>query len=500
MTERGPITWVRAHPDLVAMLLIVLVALTLRGAFAFRVPAFVTKDSIEYVEPALDLVDGEPFVLAQRRTPAYPLFMALAMSVFGRDLLGITLAQHLLGVGTAVVTYGIGRLAFGRAAGLIGGLLAALSSPLLIYEHYLITESVFTFCLTLAIFLFVAGLQSRRFAWFTLGGLALGMAALTRPVGQAILLVLPFAFVPVLRRWRPTLAAVALAVAGFALLVIPWTIRNQLVYGTASAASMGRFLMSRSVKHERNFVFYDKEIGAYSGEPPARTRARQIAQEVTDKRPEPGQVFQRIRDELGLTEAQTDAMMKDIALEAILRDPGLWVHGTLGMFVELLDGAPKEESVRWHLGVHDQPRVTNQWGRFAYLLDQTGPDDIRGLNEAERLGQIFRPTRVSWWIVGLGLLGALGAAARPHQRAGLLLFLVVYALVVASVSLVGEVPRYRYPIDPLTYTLAAAGLSTLTTLVLAGWRRLRVQPALLSRQQSQGMGGTQSTQPASQRR
>src|SRR5205823_9070750 len=64
-----------SHPDLAAVLLIVLVALSLRAAFAFRAPAFVTKDSIEYVEPALNLVDGRPFVLAQRRTPAYPLVM-----------------------------------------------------------------------------------------------------------------------------------------------------------------------------------------------------------------------------------------------------------------------------------------------------------------------------------------------------------------------------------------------------------------------------------------
>src|SRR5207249_1267918 len=82
--------WLRAYPDLAALLLIVLVALSVRAAFAFRTPAFVTKDSIEYVEPALNLVDGQPFVLAQRRTPAYPLVMAASVALFGRDLLAIT--------------------------------------------------------------------------------------------------------------------------------------------------------------------------------------------------------------------------------------------------------------------------------------------------------------------------------------------------------------------------------------------------------------------------
>ena len=120
-------------------------------------------------------------------------------------------------------------------------------------------------------------------------------------------MALPFAALFVFRRWRPSIMACALAGGCFALLVVPWAIRNQVVYGTAGAASTGRFLISRSVKHERNFVFYEEEVGAYPGEDPQRTRARQIAQEVTDKRPEPGQVFQRIRDNLNLTEAQTDA-------------------------------------------------------------------------------------------------------------------------------------------------------------------------------------------------
>lgn len=463
----------RAHPDLAALLLVVLVAGGLRMAFAFRIPAFVTKDSVEYVEPALALVDGGPFVLAQRRTPVYPLFMAGSVALFGRDLLAITFAQHLLGIGTAMLTFAIGRMTFGRTVGLVGGLLAALSSPLLIYEHYLITESVFTFFLIVAICLFVAGLRTRLLRYFALGGFVLGLAALTRPVGQAILVVLPFAFLPVLGGWRPTLRACALTVGCFALLIVPWTIRNQLVFGEAQAASMGRFLISRSVKHERNFKFYDEAVGAYPGEAPERTRARKIAQEVTDKRPEPGQIFQRIRDNLGLTEAQTDAMLKDIALEAIMRDPMLWVRGTLGMFFELVEGAPKEESVNWHLSTHPQLRVANQWGGLSYLLSDMTVAQAFQQDEAEVLAQVFRPSRFAWLIAGLALVAGLAASAQAHLRPALLPFLVTFALIAASVALVGEVPRYRYPVDPLMYMLAAGGLASLLGLALRLARRLR---------------------------
>jgi 4-amino-4-deoxy-L-arabinose transferase-like glycosyltransferase len=460
----GVVRWARAHPDLFAIILIAVVAFGIRSAFAFRMPAYVTKDSLEYVEPALSLVDGGQFALAQRRTPVYPIVLAGSVAIFGRDLLAITFAQHLLGVGTAIFTYGIGRLTFGRAAGLLAGLAAALSSPLLIYEHYLITEPVFTFFLTLSILLLVAGLKSERYTYIALGGLALGLASLTRPVGQAVLAALPLAAVWAFRRWRPSIMACLLAGGCFALLVVPWAIRNQVVYGTAAAASTGRFLISRSVKHERNFVFYEKDVGAEPGESPQRTRARQIAQEVTDKRPEPGQVFQRIRDELHLTEAQTDNMLKDIALEAIMRDKWLWLSGTLDMFYELLKGAPKEEEAIWHQDVHDQPRVANQWGQLSYLLSEPSAALNNESGEAQAIGTLFRPSRIAWWIVALDVIGALLALAVPAYRAALLPFLVALVLISVSAMLVGDVPRYRYPVDPLMYVLAAGGLYGLASL------------------------------------
>jgi hypothetical protein len=291
-----------------------------------------------------------------------------------------------------------------------------------------------------------------------------------------VLVALPFAALFVFRRWRPSITACALAGGCFALLVVPWAIRNQVVYGTAGAASTGRFLISRSVKHERNFVFYEEAVGAYPGEDPQRTKARKIAQEVTDKRPEPGQVFQRIRDNLNLTEAQTDAMLKDIALEAIMRDPMLWVSGTVEMFYELLKGAPKEEEVHWHQEVHEQPRVANQWGRFNYLLEAPPPAHVNEAADAEALAKILRPSRVAWWIVGLGLVGALLALVVPRYRPATLPSLVAFVLIAVSAMLVGDVPRYRYPIDPLMYVMAAGGLVGLVGVAVRLSRRLARGP------------------------
>ena len=158
-------------------------------------------------------------------------------------------------------------------------------------------------------------------------------------------------------------------------------------------------------------------------------------------------------------------MLKDIALEAIMRDPMLWVSGTVEMFYELLKGAPKEEDVHWHQEVHEQPRVANQWGRFNDLLEAPPPAHVNEAREAEWLAHIFRPSRVAWWIVGFGLVGTLLALIVPAYRAAILPFGVSFILIAVSAMLVGDVPRYRYPIDPLMYVMAAGGLVGLVTML-----------------------------------
>jgi hypothetical protein len=188
-------------------------------------------------------------------------------------------------------------------------------------------------------------------------------------------------------------------------------------------------------------------------------------------------------------------MLRDIATEAIMRDPMLWVAGTVEMFVELLKGAPKEELVHWHQDVHEQPRVANQWGsRFNYLLEAPPPAHVDEAAEAEALAQIFRPTRLAWPIVGLGVLGALLAVVAPAFRPAMLPFLVSLALIAVSAMLVGDVPRYRFPVDPLMYVLAAGGLFGSVQLVVGLARRRDALPASPVGQ-SVGL-----TQPSTERR
>src|SRR4051794_19920652 len=74
------------HPDLAALLLVVLVAALLRGTFLFRAPVFATGDSEGYLAPGFALASGVDYDLASKRTPGYPWLVAFAIIVGGEDL------------------------------------------------------------------------------------------------------------------------------------------------------------------------------------------------------------------------------------------------------------------------------------------------------------------------------------------------------------------------------------------------------------------------------
>jgi 4-amino-4-deoxy-L-arabinose transferase-like glycosyltransferase len=441
--------------------------LAIRLAFSTRAPVLLTKDSFEYFQPAFNLANGLGFDLALRRPPIYSLFSAGSLMMLGENLAAVAFVQHLLGVVTVGLTYWLALLIFGRPAALLAGLLTACSSVLILHEHYILSEALFTQLLLAACLVVVLALRRDRPAWYLGAGLALGLAVLARPVAQAALLAVPLVLVA--QRgwwgaWRPGL----LVLLGAGLLMVPWMVRNRLAYGSFSTSGSGRFLSSRVVRHDRGYLFYDPDtVQSYDA---LGQRARQIFQSEADARPEEGPIYSRYRAELGLSEAQADDLLRQISLEGIARQPLHYVQTSAAMFLDLFAGDQKEELLRWHLRERSQERVMGQWasGGMRQLLALPTAAQLNESGLAESLSSIYRPTR---WLTPLvvGLLLAVALACwQPRYRAALFVAGVVGIILLVSALLVGEVPRYRYPLDPLITTLAAGGyLAALPALLKA---------------------------------
>jgi hypothetical protein len=478
---------VRAHPDLVILTGLVLVALIVRGMFLTRAPLFLRRDSVAYFQVGWELANGFGFDLPHRRTPLYPLFVAGSVWLLGEDLRGLALAQHLLGVVTVAATYGLGRVMFGRLAGALAALGVALSAPILIYEHYILAEPIFMPLLTLGLLLVVLALKHGGRWMYLSGGAVLALAALSRPIGQALLPIVPFVILvhhwDAVRTWRPAayrpaLTPILLVLLGFAIVMVPWMARSSMTTGRMSGAgAMGQSLIGRIVRHDEGFVLPKPDSPSPHADP-RKTEIRALILTQMHRDARPSAINHRIRNVFGLTEPEADAALREVALEIFISQPGRYVEGTLAKFRRLLVG--EDERLRVHWGTRKDGELRDAWtgeSSIAHLYSPPSAIQEREQPVAEAVTRIFQP--YSWrWVLGpLVLLGLSWGLVRGPRAPTLLLLLTVLALVFPSAALVGYVPRYRYPVDPLLLVMAAGGLVAAVLLARAGWSRLRARPA-----------------------
>ena len=148
LVRRRPSLWHDVRADVMPLLLLVFGAIVLRVAFFTSVPPLLNPDSAGYYVPGRNLVYGDGFDLGLRRTPTYPLFIAAVVSYVGEDLQALVTVQHFLfGPLLVGLTYLLGRLVTTRLAAIVAAALVAISGPLLLYEHYVMTEVPFAILL-----------------------------------------------------------------------------------------------------------------------------------------------------------------------------------------------------------------------------------------------------------------------------------------------------------------------------------------------------------------
>jgi hypothetical protein len=182
---------------------------------------------------------------------------------------------------------------------------------------------------------------------------------------------------------------------------------------------------------------------------------------------------QRLIDELAVSEVEAERLMRTIALQAIVRQPGYYLLGTAEMFVTTFVGRPVRLRQDW------LPWRNIAWEeRVQHLLPEPTAVEERSFGAAERLATLYDPARVAPLLALLAVAGAL-AGLRPGRRAALLLGVLVIVVLLAGAALIGIEWRYRFPLDPLINVLAAGGLVTLLGLVpglarrSAAWRAER---------------------------
>jgi 4-amino-4-deoxy-L-arabinose transferase-like glycosyltransferase len=233
----------RMHRRVLSAVLVL--ALSLRLAFASRVApssVYASIDAQGYRILALDLVEHgvlslrtePPFVPDGLRTPLYPAFLALLLVATRGAPQAVPVAQACVDTATVALVCCLGSRLAGRRRGLIAALVYALNPVSFLFIGEAMAEVLLAFLLALTFCAFLHALAATKRWALPLGvtGLLAGLCMLCKPNVLPLPPILALGWMverrlPGARKWAE--GGLLLAVALLAL--VPWIVRNQLIFG-----------------------------------------------------------------------------------------------------------------------------------------------------------------------------------------------------------------------------------------------------------------------------
>jgi 4-amino-4-deoxy-L-arabinose transferase-like glycosyltransferase len=470
MARRYPgYTWFAPPPDAVALGLVLVAAAAIRLAFLFRAPPlYVGGDSQTYLLPAVELLQGVGFDPDIKRPPAYPLFLAGLLAFFGPDLQGVNLAQHVLGIITAGATWGIGRLTYGRIAGLLAGLLTAINGPLLISEHYIMAESLATCLVALGVLATIAA--ARRPSWHKLlaAGLLFGLAGAAHQRTLMLVGLVPLGLLLANRGWRASLRGAGVALVGFLSVVVPWTAFDYARHQVLASGALGEHLTWRLTRNGDEQYFRGRLTSVAD---PTLQQARRFAYEQAANRTLPGDIKASLQQRFGFDHAQADGLMRSLALEAIAQKPDRYLSTSLSLVLanllgseQWLGGQGREGGRTRYADV--QSKYEEWWTESTrHLIQNATPAQEREFRRAQALADIFQPYRFGWPLLALFAAGLVIAVVSPAYRLGLVPAVGTLAIVTLAAFVSGALPRFRYPAEPMLAVVQMGVLATVASVV-----------------------------------
>ena len=166
------------------------------------------------------------------RPPLYPLLLAPAAGWLNNDRLAIALLHLILGVATVAVVYFVARSARFQRGAVLAGMLVALDPVLLYWSTFVMTETLATLLAVVCLLALHQTSIRPSLARAGLAGACLGTASLCRPAFLPwFVLCFPALVMCGGGRWPERLGRGLALVAGCGLLILPWAIRNELLFG-----------------------------------------------------------------------------------------------------------------------------------------------------------------------------------------------------------------------------------------------------------------------------
>lgn len=416
--------------------LILVLALVLRvGAIALTSEYEPKQDSIDFDRHAQSIAAGHGFPQSgfapsrgpsAFRAPLYPFALGGVYALTGDSVTAGRLMNAVLGVVTVLLMYLLAEALWGRGIGLLSALLGAVFPPLVLLTLALNTEPLFLVFELAAVLALVAYRRAGEGRLLLVAsGVACALAALTRPNGLLLLIPVMLGVWTVSPRFSArALAAPAVVLLAALLTILPWTVRNAIVFDRVvpPTTQTGIALAGE----------YNHEARTYPGYP--ATWLLPLPQVVDGLRP----IYAR-----DLDEAELDGELTRYALRYARKHPGYVAEAsalnTLRTF-ELWSRTPSAVRVdREQRGLSPRTAAFDRWS--------------------------------VWAAAALGMLGLVVLASRRYPSGeALYVWLAPILLLAVAFPLVGQ-PRYRAPILPFLVFLSAIALAWLVRRARSAPRR-----------------------------
>ena len=467
--------WLHTHADAVCISASVIVALGFRASIMFRAPAFVIGDSGAYVEAAETIRTAFSFApLSYIFPPGYSTFIAGVQILLGPDFLAVVAVQHLLGIGTVLLTYAVGRAFLPPLLALLPALGTAANGYLLTIEHGIYTEALFIPLALLFVLLTIRMLHGGGGWWVVIAaGATLGLAALTRLVIQPALIAVCLLLLVYegARRYRTWLRIMAFA-AIFGLAVSPWLVHNWLQYRYIGLSNiLGQQLLVRLWQEEGTYTWANS-----AAHDPDLRRVLTLLQESKDRHLSHWEAWQSVGTEFGSD--RTPALITAATLDVISRNPAGYLEKTWFRLQRMWRGGFAKERVH---DLYDQQELLNIRSPIFAVHDGFAAIAELAGNRVDWITRIFRPDMLPAALtltltVACAVSAIVSRRLRPsHVPLGMGLGLLLVPVLVNA-----DRARFHHPAEPFLLLTYAAGLWGIALALRSGWQRLRTPLALVS--------------------
>ena len=218
-------------------------AFLLRAAWVLTLDnVLVWPDEQEFAAIAGHLAAGDGYVSnSYRSNPVVPVYLAFFLKFVGPDWLIPRIGQAAIGAATCALLARLTTRLANPTAGVIAGLVLAVYPAHIYMSGVFYVACIATYLSVLGIWLVVQLPDSqRRMKLAVAAGLVLGLCALTRATFLAYLPLAPLAVLwAAKRRWTKLLPASTVMFAVSLAVVVPWALRNSVMYGQPMLISSG---------------------------------------------------------------------------------------------------------------------------------------------------------------------------------------------------------------------------------------------------------------------